>query len=269
MIKIYYLVWCICCVTVIGGLKAQDKENDIARQTKTFLNSCNKNIFVSNPDVDSLHIDFENGVPELVTFYLRTDSTDRSWEQYRKWFDLKFEGDLYVLDNALLENLFVRSEIESDYIDSIQSLVKYHRLSAKVYPDSTIYYFKYFPIYHAMYKGDINNLKNKLEDNYIKDTQVVPGDSVLIFQGIVEREGILTSVALVTGEQSEYAESVKRGIESQHDSWIPYTKDGIPYRSLVDIYVRINSNGSFTVAETGRVRNVKITDYDKRLTLFR
>ncbi|MGK6351928.1 hypothetical protein [Parapedobacter sp. DT-150] len=227
-------------------------------------------LFTLHPDLDSIHIEFDTSQPVYAELYFGSDSAKSAFKcDHIGCFDLTFEGDRQILREKH-GAIFSAALIEAKRLDMLNENKRMERLNVFITRDTSIYkYDPLPPVIFPAYKSGIKELETTIKNKYVKDVFVPQGDSILIFQSIVNRDKTLGDIGLIYGERSSFSEFVLRCLRETGASWVPMTKDGRVLRSLMDIYVRLNSDESISVSVTGRGRRLKIKDNDKSSYLFR
>lgn len=270
MNRTFFLVFIV--VLTTNSLIAQDHSNSvkkvdqIGQLRKEFSNSSYHDLFKSFPGLDSIGLEFQGKHVGFATLYFHPESTGKQRE-YAESFDLAFKGDKNALKNRIGSDLPLLPEDEVEYMDSLRQSEDYLQLSAMVYRDTVNYRFLPPQSSRASYIGKVQQLEELLEQEYKKRKEVV-GDSVVIFQGIVGRDGVMGDVGLIEGVQSPFSDMILQKLNDLGRSWSPMIKGGRTLRSLVDIYVELHSDKKFTVSVTGRARKLKIKDQDRSSTIY-
>jgi len=134
-----------------------------------------------------------------------------------------------------------------------------------------------FPIIKA---PRLAQLIQQLNDNY-DGSKILDKDSVIVFQSIVDRDGSFRdgdgNREILYGSKNPlyyYFLEVYQDLDkklrynerrnSYNGIIIPLTKDGRPYVSLVDVYLKLNTDLTFTVSISARERKLKVKEYKKR-----
>ncbi|WP_270087394.1 hypothetical protein [Sphingobacterium sp. SYP-B4668] len=248
-----------------GAQKSVENEIDVS---KTYPNVTYKEIFRRFPLLDSIALEFSNGSPSFMTWFSSDLSKGRDWQRGVEYFDLAFEGDLYILKQFYnIKELPILPKSEVNYLDSFMSQPGY-RPNAVIRDDSVTYRFIHPPFLNARYKGDIGVFRDRLIASSQTGNFGLEADSLLIFQGIVGIDGNLEQLELVVGSASDFSDLIIKIMKSQEKEWRPMIKDGRPLPSLVDICVRFGEDRNLTVSATGRGRILKIKDVENRHQLF-
>lgn len=224
--------------------------------------------FNNYPHVDSIEIEYKESIPTFLELYTAVDDESNEDHMSNRSFDLKFEGDRYILQQEYSNLLSAISKFQIDNINNIANPQNFDRLRVLVKKDT--FSCTYIPrpfLEYASFQA-LDQLKEELENSYKPLVYVPKGDSVLIVQTIVNRDRTLGDIGLIVGEHSSFYEFVLRALRKTGATWQPMNNNGRPLRSVVDIYIRLYGTNSFSISLTGRGRKLQIKDNDKSSRLF-
>jgi|GEM_PF-1127537 len=247
--------------TNLAGQEA-DEAQDPRKVTKAVPNTSYREIFIQHPELSSMSVELNGDTAAFITMILNRETGIADNEQDKEYYDLGFEGDRYMFQKKFGPPPHNFPEKDIRQFNDLLSKTERNRLHAVLHKDSILYKLSY-PVgmfINAAFKGGNDKLKEALMENYQKGKYKTNGDSILIIQGIVDRDGTLKDIALTMGTQSPFSNFVLEWLSGTEQSWLPMIKDGRVYRSLVDVYVRMHSDGSITVSANGRARKLRTTD---------
>lgn len=240
------------------------------------LESSIHEIFNSYQDMDSIRVPFFNGVPMSVSIYRKSNPENplSYVSENTVYYNLKFDGDCYLLKKQfplLLKLVCLKSNAKK-----IGKVIK-EKSPLLVFTKPQTYYFSLktesggsYPT--AQIKQDkLEELVTILNNNY-KEEIVPTGDSVLIFQAVVNNDGsLLAEMELLYGKKDGfyeyflstydyYMKDILTRINFREKLYLPYLQNG-QRRGLIDIFVRLNPDKTFTIAATGEGRKLKLKNY--------
>lgn len=230
-------------------------------------------VFHSYDNIDSIVVGFDNNVPSGLSIFERSeDNTTRAISKKPIYYILSFEGDQYMLGKKLpaISRLIyskrhikrIRKAAQHDSFVWIltNEVSKFRSLQRGVKG------------LHAEFKTEkLEELINVLNDNYY-DSIVPTGDSVLIFQAVVEKDGTLASeLELLSGEKDAfyhyfmktydyYVSQVLTKSFYKARLYRPYLKS-VQRRGLIDIFVQLNKDRTFSISGTGEARVFQLKNF--------
>lgn len=174
-----------------------------------------------------------------------------------------FDGDLYRLKQRygqidLPDYPAVNMDFPATKLDSMGSKYDY-QFDVSVKKDHIIYdltvdhVHQAYPFSYTEPTAHYRPGNNKLQTDILAEcNHSVPlQDTVFIFQGIVNRNGIMTNTELVVGTSSIFTESIINWLQKPENLWRPQTQGGTPVRSLVDVFIRIRDGQILSVSSSG------------------
>lgn len=255
----------IICVLLLSIVRLQAQ---ITRQAtfRITLPETNLNkLFEQHPEIDSLNLDFWDGEPSFLRINKHKQTTIGG-NTPGEVFDLQFEGDRFLFRKGYGDISFPKPPpLTLDYLTGISKEAlsnTCYDVEAIFHRDSMIYKFTlnhYHGIFlrrdrkqnSAKFKGDILALKTALEDSYKEFDSAGSIDSILVFEGIVGRDGRLESIKLISGERSIFSDQMLVGLQKYAIPWWPANQGGRTVREPVKIYVKLHLNGEITVLTSG------------------
>lgn len=147
------------------------------------------NIFENYPDVYGLQINFRNDTAESIYIIGKNKDNILKGSKYETYYSLKYSGDLFFLKKKFpLIDKFVRSD---KLVDNIKVHKKERNFALAVEAQSiSIKPLSGGSVFCAFRYSSQLKFQKKLNANY-KETIVPSGDSILILQAIVNRDGSL------------------------------------------------------------------------------
>ncbi|WP_433862880.1 hypothetical protein [Sphingobacterium thalpophilum] len=243
-------------------VKAQNN-NNIDITANKIVREAARSIF-KNEVIDSITIELKNDSPIFIHIYKNHSSDNK--DRY-EGYDLNFLGDEYILKKRYPSVLtFVKEyklivakttgETGKDYvlIHVLKSGISYSDGSGPL------------PSYAFVHNG---KLRERLQRAY-DISSLSSYNSVVIVQGIVERDRTLGDIELIDGKSGVFYDFVKSELKKSAKAgiWFPMTVGGTPFRGLIDIFVCVDSNGIISVDATGRGRRLQVTDTNKSAKIY-
>ncbi|MGK6351926.1 hypothetical protein [Parapedobacter sp. DT-150] len=279
MIRVFFIVMFSCLFTT--GAHSQITR-DLTFQI-VFPDTSNRHFFAKQHNISLFTVDFEKGIPISLSLYY-SSKTQHPYspldnQDPDEFYDLEFDGDLYRLSKKYKQiTMPVLPTLTMQYLPNItdrQDIKTYYDVKALIYKDDSIAY--QFSQYHhpddpdiaiytskqrkemfdAKFKGGGTQLAKILEANYNEQQQVSVKDSILIFRGVVHRDGFLNDVELIQGQQSQFSNFIQQSLEESSKSWIPARQGGRSVMFAVNIYVRLNNDDSIMVSTNGEYKKTK------------
>lgn len=236
----------------------------------------NQILFQTYKGVDSIAILFRHERPFYARIYKTTDpiSPTTNIHEQSPAYDLTFEGDRYMLSKEfpLINDVVSYTERKKGEIQEIGEAKSFRLVLSR----KGISYFPWDG--HVGYRSPVADIHPKrlvkfmdYLNRHYSDSIFLSTDSTLIIQTIVETDGsLLEETALVYGEKDglydyffkSYANFLKNEIFPEK-LFTPYRMGGVATRGLLDIYVRLNHDNTFTVSGRGEARKMVIKNYRK------
>jgi len=226
-------------------------------------------IFESYNNINGLQIVFRNDTAESIYIEGKTENHVLKGSKYRTYYSLKYGGDLFFLKERFpliekfVQNKDLRNSIKKNEKNFVLT-IEPQSMSIKPYSDEGSIFcdFRY---------SSLLKFVQRLNSHY-NDTIVPAGDSILIIQAIVNRDGSLGEKMLLHGSQKDklytylfdhYEDYIRTDqVSKKHEElFLPYRSGGVPYTSIIEIFVRLNPNKAFTVNGNGRERKLQIESY--------
>ncbi|WP_294347380.1 hypothetical protein [uncultured Sphingobacterium sp.] len=241
-------------------------------QTHVTLNKsvkdCLTEIFAKYNDVKRMQIVVRNDLAEAVYVDGPIDDDVLKGSKNNTYFSLKYLGDLFFLKKQypLIEKLTKNKELMNSIDRQDRNFIltlEAQSISIKPPFDGSVFC-------GLRYSSQLE-FQKKLNANY-KETIVPFGDSILILQAIVNRDGSLGKKMLLHGDEDDklysyicdnyqdYNQENKANL-TRKGLFLPYRSGGIPFTSIIEIFVRLNSDRTFSVSGSGRERKLRIKDY--------
>uniref|UniRef100_UPI0028A7F23C hypothetical protein n=1 Tax=Sphingobacterium athyrii TaxID=2152717 RepID=UPI0028A7F23C len=229
-------------------------------------------IFENYPDVYGLQINFRNDIAESIYIIGKNKDNILKGSKYKTYYSLKYSGDLFFLKKKFpLIDKFVRSNRLADNIKVHERernfVLVVEPLSTSIKPLSDTE-----PIYCGFRHSSLLEF-TKLLNNHFKDGIIPSGDSILIIQAIVNKDGALGKKMLLHGNEDDklysyicdnyqdYNQENKANL-NEKGLFLPYLSGGRPFTSIIEIFVRLNPDKTFTVNGSGRERKLRIKGYE-------
>jgi len=232
------------------------------------------NIFNAYSSYDSIKTIFYN---KSLTYVILYDNSQASkllngYDTKNKKYRLTFEGDQYLLKKEYPKVYDIISK--KTFFKKILKICKgdnfWFDFSKKNYQIRQLEGGDNYP-YARPIEKKFQEFSQLLNNNYNKS--IIPtGDSVLIFQDIVTASGDLEGkMELYCGNKDMFYDYFMKTIEdfiprgkpsylARRPIYYPFIKDWAR-KSVVDIFVKLNANGTITVTTTGHGRTLRIKNY--------
>ncbi len=219
-----------------------------------FADSSYSRFFNDYPLYKLITIYYDDGKPGIIT--LNTSNNAET-------FDLRFEGDRYWLSKKYPRLLIPpQPTVDASYIansGNAQRTSMNGQICAELTRDSVIYRLYYYDRSNSYvepstfnlrpgYLGNQQELQKFVSQIYRSRQPATVGDSVFLFEGIVERSGALSNVTLLAGEKSAFTEELIKTLPKNATQWRPALQGGTPVRSEAKIYIKINPDQSLLVS---------------------
>lgn len=257
-------------ISNINSLMAQGKINHDTNLKKTI-----EALFATYNRLDSISIQFENNKAQHLYLYRKPTSENVPKYNYDHigYFSLEFEGDLYLLKKQYPMIL----EFLNDKKLLLKNGLPDKSVSVRLTIESNNSFLRK-PIYASSVFARVNKTRmiefmKLLHDNY-NDSIIPPKDSTLIFQAVVDKAGNLGQTEVLQGNKNNFYDyllnnykNYTKNLLPKTSSYIgenlisPYLTAGRPLNSIIDIYVRLNSDKTFTVTGNGRERKLKLKNF--------
>jgi|GEM_PF-3798056 len=254
----------VCCFCIPSVSYTQLVSNTTTVQV-VLPNIANKALFVESPRINSLLIEYRNGKQVSLAIYYQ--SPEKQVYNFDEFYDLTFAGDQYLLAKkygssgflnypqvGLINETITVRPVQHQY--SIKEFVNIDSLKYEitVKPTSKGNADLYYPVRTtARYRGGNEKLTSDIiqYSNLIQINTTDLADTVLLYRGMVDRDGSLSDVERTLGTLSGLSHDIQRGIERTSGYWQPELQGGRPVKSLVDIFVRINRNREISASFSG------------------
>uniref|UniRef100_UPI00257C2103 hypothetical protein n=1 Tax=Sphingobacterium TaxID=28453 RepID=UPI00257C2103 len=227
-------------------------------------------IFENYPDVYGLQINFRNDTAESIYIIGKNKDNILKGSKYETYYSLKYSGDLFFLKKRFpLIDKFVRSD---KLVDNIKVHKKERNFALAVEAQSiSIKPLSDGSVFCAFRYSSQLKFQKKLNANY-KETIIPSGDSILIIQAIVNKDGALGKKMLLHGNEDDklysYICDNYQDYNQENEAnlnmkglFLPYRSGGTPFTSIIEIFVRLNPDKTFSVSGSGRERKLRIKDY--------
>lgn len=196
--------------------------------------SASINFFKHNLDVGHIVVLYENGKTKSLSVHFKTKVT-KYGDPSVEFYVMSFPGDVYMFDKKYpqfryengdsLKNRFLGNIAGVNLADSI------YTLGATFRPDSVTYVFEFFnekaeeESIHSLrnrpyLKDKIEVLESKLSKK-IKSWRPSEADSMIVFQGLVSREGVLKDLKILDGRYSDYTRELIKELMLEANPWWP------------------------------------------------
>ncbi|WP_324755607.1 hypothetical protein [Sphingobacterium thalpophilum] len=268
-IKFIYYLTLICCLLISCNSSAL-AQNKVHFRNKQITKNIAK-LFENYPDVNGLQINFRNDTAESIYILGKNEDNILKGSKYETYYSLKYSGDLFFLKRKFpMIDEFVRSNRLADNIKvhererNFVLVVEPSSTSIKPLSDTG-------PVFCGFRHSSLLRFVKRLNANY-KETIVPAGDSILILQAIVNRDGSLGKKMLLHGNEDDklyryicanyqdYNQENKANLNTK-GLFLPYLSGGTPLTSIIEIFVRLNPDRTFSVSGSGRERKLRMKDY--------
>ncbi|MCS3557609.1 MULTISPECIES: hypothetical protein [unclassified Sphingobacterium] len=259
----------------------------------SILNSHAQSVFKNNKkiseiydtyqNIDSIYIEYINNTPTFLFLYepLEGKSSNPDLKRKSTIYSLDFEGDKLCLE--LQYNLLYRFIFQDQLGSEIQKSNEKKNLNLVITSKKSVVQ-DIFP--SGPGASAILNPENKqdfitlLNTNY-KDCTDVITDSVLIIQAVINRIGGIQNSEIIYGKSEplyQYLmktyhyfeasqpvqEKIRKNFPNRNVKWLFKPRVSNTQRtSLIDIYLRLNPDKTFTFSAEGSYRRLKIKDYQE------
>ncbi len=259
----------------------------------SILNSHAQSVFKNNKkiseiydtyqNIDSIYIEYINNTPTFLFLYepLEGKSSNPDLKRKSTIYSLDFEGDKLCLE--LQYNLLYRFIFQDQLGSEIQKSNEKKNFNLVITSKKSVVQdiFQSGPgasaILNPENKQDFITLLNT---NY-KDCTDVITDSVLIIQAVINRIGGIQNSEIIYGKSEplyQYLmktyhyfeasqpvqEKIRKNFPNRNVKWLFKPRVSNTQRtSLIDIYLRLNPDKTFTLSAEGNYRRLKIKDYQE------
>ncbi|QRY57232.1 hypothetical protein [Sphingobacterium siyangense] len=237
-------------------------------------------IFNTYQNIDSIYIQYKDKAPSVLFVYepLKEKHSNPYITKDITTYKVDFEGDKLWLqrDYNLLYQFIFQDELESE-IEKTTDKKDYTLMitSKKSAISSFLQSGGVGAVINPKKKQDFIKLLNT---NYIGCADVIT-DSILIIQAVILRNGEIGENEIIYGKSKflynyfmkTYLNFVAnqpakkedhRNFQNKNDKWLFKPRISNTQRtSLIDIYLRLNPDKTFTVSTQGNYRLLKIKDY--------
>ena len=204
---------------------------------------------------------------------------------YSEYYDMNFDGDVFVYKKKyedIIHYLSPNVDILQIYGERIKCSTN-KQLRTIIRKDSVIFDFRLvcqcgdkeneIPLRSelgvpASYFGNLDKLSSTVEEQFAAMNSTADIDSIVVFRGIVDVRGDMTSLILEAGERSAFSDAVKDVLNSSQKTqtlrapkrWIPARISRGPVKSNIRIYARLHKDGSVTVSTTRVLGTISVLE---------
>jgi len=231
-------------------------------------------ILTSRPTIDSIHLQFfQNKPSKLEIFEISRIAMKQNHRKESYFYDLSFEGDKLLLSDDFPS---IKKLVDEDVASAIKkpdSMSNFLLVIGKNYAElrDSVPIYGLYPIMTQQRRKDLQDFLNS---KYNESPSSFGKDSILLFQGEVDRGGNLGQIELLSGKKGAfytffldnyayYVENVfgKTRQLSRESLIKPALLNGRPFRALIDIYVRLNPDNTISISSNGIERRLRIKNY--------
>lgn len=230
-------------------------------------------VFSAYENIDSMVLTFDSKLPVgLTIFKTPLENSRRGISDSKIFYIISFEGDRYLLKKQLpLIYKLIYSKGYGKRIRKVSREDSFRWVLARTSTDFRRFRRGGGYLDAEARRDNLEGLITLLNDNY-HESMVPTGDSVLIFQAVVERDGTLAGdMELLVGEKDAlytyfletYDYYIKNVLTKRNffaRLYRPRQQNG-PQRGLIDIFVRLNKDRTFTVSGTGVSRMFQLKNF--------
>lgn len=223
---------------------------------KSILDEKVKNIHFAYFDDEVLYASFQ--LVDTFQFY--------NWKDDTQYFDLNFEGDVYILNQNYPETeLPLTMHVSEQTMNGVAKKDNFRIYHVSVYRDSTVYVYTKnvllpkgvrFGALPVRYLGDLKAIEEEIALNLAKDKSILK-DSVCVFELILTKQQELISGTLIGGKKSIFTDLVydtmflnkNRNFEDGKSKWRAaiFASSGRPFTSKFKLYAKLNKDGSVSI----------------------
>lgn len=211
-------------------------------------------------NIDYIIIFYEKEEAETIEIFFRGQLGSVLSERYT----VSFDGDVYLFNKKYkhfpLPNTTTAKLTNFQGIGKMTDVNVIYDLTTIIRRDSLVHHFNFHtyegntePFHgslgnHPIFKGDILELKEKLEQESKLWRPIALKDSMIIMTGLVEKNGTIGKLKLIEGEPTVYSTNVLRFMGREATSWLPRIDGGGKRAWPVRISVRVNKDESIKVS---------------------
>lgn len=206
--------------------------------------------FRRNPNILSINIDHTN----MSTLKINKKVTDPSYDKSTDIFVLTFEGDKYLFKKKYGEikipSVF---NVKISFINGVNNAdlqKSFFNTYTTIKPDSIIHRYSYYTYqgdldkikripgdeHRPLLRSDFSKLKLAVDDSYKTFEKKLTKQTVLMYSGMVDKKGKLSSLKLIDGKESQLSKRLMQTIENEDTLWWPVMHSG----KLLDWPVKIS-----------------------------
>ena len=229
-----------------------------ARFKVSYFDRTNTSLFDKHPDLDYINISYRGDTAMAVILSFRKKTTALNEERYY----LPFEGDRYMLHKKYAKLVLPKvPKLEMQYFAGIKDLSHTRsRLKTTLRRDTVdnlfIYstftgedkYYEPSPIHRARFKGEVSLLQQKLSSGFKQWKPLKISDSTLVITGLVERDGTIGKLELISGNPSQFSNKAIQFLTQEATAWIPAEQHERTVKYLVKFFVRLNPDETITLS---------------------
>lgn len=211
------------------------------------------------------------------------EEDNESW--YSEYYDMNFEGDVYVFKKKYKNSVhFLKPKIDIQNIDGrAVSYINSKQLVTVIREDSVIFNYRLEHLGEdtqknilnrnklgvpARYFGDLEKLSSRIAEQLSREKPITDVDSIVVFRGVVDVQGDMTSLILEAGERSLFADKVEKALSSPQTTrklrdskhWVPARISRGAVKSNIRIYARLHKDGSVTMSTPRVLGTISVLD---------
>lgn len=261
--KIFSFVFIACILSFYNAVgqstKLSSKKIDLA---VVLPEDSNNQILENNPEIKEIIVNIINN--SQTSYFVYFDKYGKS-NPKKEFYDMSFKGDsLYFLEKygKLLihtPEFYLGSNVwnktDSLYNQEIRAHIKmdsisYHYVRKSVKSPHSIN--KRIEVLGGVAKPrtSVSTIETKIAELY-KNTNMCTADSIIVFKGIVSKEGYLKNLEQIIGMPSDFSKTVKKVLEESFPSWTP-AQIRTSIQTQVRIYAELKWDGTITI-ETPKI----------------
>jgi len=228
-----------------------------------------------DPDIKYIDIGYFDQKASYVKIYSRNVISLDGRKEDSKYFDLNFDGDVYILkQNYPTISLPSPLNITSQNIHGQKNDDFYDIRRISIYPDSTLYYYSINSFFEkektmwgipAKYKGDIISIQNEISEMMKQNTSIHRSDSIAVFEITITKKGVIKSGVLIGGKSSVFSKYVYETLVKNKNAyfsdgtpkWKPAIiySSGRPIETKLKVYAKLDKNNTVTIKLPNTLRN--------------
>lgn len=229
-----------------------------ARFKVSYFDRTNTSLFDQHPDLDHIIVSYRRDTAMTVILSFRKNTTSLKRETYY----LPFEGDRYMLHKKYAKLVLPKvPKLEMQYFDGIKDLSHIGSSLQTTFRRDTVdnlFFYSPFiggikypepsPRHRARFKGNVSLLQKQLSSGFKQWKPLEISDSTLVITGVVERDGTLGKLELISGNPSQFSNKTIQFITKEATTWIPAEQNDRTVRYLVKFFVRVNPDETITLS---------------------